>query len=218
MWNSIRSSWRRTSRGRSERGVALPGVLLLAAFLVGVTGWLIGHVRTDVEMRAANEDALIASRVAEAAVQSVAMALGQQQDWLAVDSLALAMPLALPCPSSVAPAVAVDEPAERQWLQAAMTASSRWGADTPVWQPLWACHAAGVLGQWPARGRNPSVLIWVADDPEGDGQPLRSGNQRLLLAAVANAGGGARGEASATVWRTGPGAPVVLAAWRTTGG
>ena len=114
--------------------------------------------------------------------------------------------------------VPADEPTERNWLQDATNASSRWGPDTPAWQPLWACHAAGVLGHWPARGRNPSVLVWVADDPEGDGQPLRSGNQRLLLTAVAHAGGDARGEASATVWRTGPGAPVLLAAWRTTGG
>ena len=76
-------------------------------------------------------------------------------------------------------------------------------------------RAGALASSWP---RIPSVLVWVADDPEGDGQPLRSGNQRLLLTAVAHAGGDARGEASATVWRTGPGAPVVLAAWRTTGG
>ena len=98
MWNSTRSSWRRTLRGRSERGVALPGVLLLAAFLVGVTGWLVGHVRTDIDMRAANEEALLGSRLAESALQSVAMALGQQPDWMPVDALALALPLTLPCP------------------------------------------------------------------------------------------------------------------------
>ena len=56
MWNSTHSPWRPTLRGHSERGVALPGVLLLAAFLVGVTGWLVGHVRTDVGMRTANEE------------------------------------------------------------------------------------------------------------------------------------------------------------------
>jgi hypothetical protein len=193
-------------------------VLLLAMFLVGVTGWLVGHVRVDTEMRAANEDALVGNRLAEAALQSVAMALGQQPDWTPVDTLAVALPLTLPCPSSTAPLVTADEPRERAWLQNETNAGSRWGADTPAWQPLWACHAAGVLGQWPARGSNPSVMVWVADDPEGDGQPLRSGNQRLLLTAVVHAGGGARGEAAATVWRTGPGTPMLLASWRTTGG
>jgi hypothetical protein len=214
MWNSTRSSWRRTWRGHSERGVALPGVLLLAAFLVGVTGWLVGHVRTDSDMRVANEQALVGARLADAALQSVAMAIGLQPDWVPVDALALA----LPCPVSPTPVVPVDEPRERHWLQNQTNAASRWGPDTSSWQPLWVCHAAGVLGQWPVRGRNPSVVVWVADDPEGDSQPLRSGNQRLLLTAVAFAGGDARGEARATIWRTGPGAPVLLAAWRTTGG
>jgi hypothetical protein len=218
MWNSKRSSWLPTLRGPSERGVALPGVLLMAAFLVGVTGWLVGHVQTDTAMRVAGEDALAGSRLAESALQSVAMALGQQPDWVAVDTLSLALPLTLPCPASALVVVPVDETRERAWLQDDTDASSRWGPDTPAWQPLWTCHGAGVLGQWPARGANPSVLVWVADDPEGDGQPLRSGNQRLLLSAVARTGGDARGEASATVWRTGPGTPVLLAAWRPTGG
>jgi hypothetical protein len=214
MWNWMHSPWRRTLRGHSERGVALPGVLLLAAFLVGVTGWLVGHVRTDVGMRTANEEALLGRRLAESALQSAAMALGQQSDWMRVDALALV----LPCPSSAVPIVPADELTDRTWLQDDMNASSRWGSDTPVWQPLWTCHAAGVLGRWPARGPNPSVVVWVADDPEGDGLPLRSGNQRLLLAAVAHVDAEARGEASATVWRTGPGAPVLLAAWRAPGG
>ena len=86
MWNSTHSPWRRTWRGHNERGVALPGVLLLAAFLVGVTGWLAGHVRTDVGMRTANEEALLGRRLAESALQSAAMALGQQPDWVQIDT------------------------------------------------------------------------------------------------------------------------------------
>ncbi len=76
MWNSTSSSRPRTSRGRSELGVALPGVLVLAAFLVGVTGWLIGHLRTDTAMTLAIEDTHSGGRVAEAALQIVALALG----------------------------------------------------------------------------------------------------------------------------------------------
>ena len=218
MWSSTRSWWLPTLRGPSERGIALPGVLLLAAFLVGVTGWLVGHVRTDIAMRMANEEAFAGGRLAESALQSVATALSQQVDWMPVDTLGVGLALTLPCPVSPVPVVPVDEARERAWLQTDTDASGRWGPDTPAWQPLWACHGSGVLGHWPVRGANPSVLVWVADDPEGDGQPLRSGNQRLLLAAVAHARGDARGQASATVWRTGPGAPVLLAAWRSTGG
>ena len=214
MWNSTSSSRPRTSRGRSERGVALPGVLLVAAFLVGVTGWLIGHLRTDTAMTMAIEDTHVGGRVAEAALQTVALALGEIPDWTAVDGL----PLALACPPASAGPVALDEAAERVWLQADTNANSRWGPDTPQWQPLWACHAQGVLGRWPTRGAAPAVVVWVADDPEGDGLPLRSLNQRLLLAAMARVGGEARGAATVTITRSGPGAPVTLGAWRTASG
>ena len=214
MWNWIRWLPRRTSPGRSERGVALPGVLLLAAFLVGITGWSVGHMRTDAGLAAALEESHRATRLAEAAVQSVAMALADQPDWGPVNAL----PLALGCPAAPAAVVTVDEPQERTWLQNEIEAGSRWGLDTPTWRPLWACHAHGILGRWPAPGAIPSVVVWVADDPEGDAQPLRSTNERLLLTAVARVGATARGEAAATVVRAGPGAPVVLAAWRVAAG
>ena len=95
MWNSTHSSWRRTWRGHSERGVALPGVLLLAAFLVGVTGWLVGHVRTDVGMRTANEEALLGS-----AARRIGLAVGRDGAWPAagLDARRRAAPWRCPVP------------------------------------------------------------------------------------------------------------------------
>lgn len=214
MWNSTCSWPRRISPGRSDRGIALPGVLLLAAFLVGVTGWLVGHVRTDLALASAQEDATTGVLVADAALQAAATALGDQVDWTQV--AALAPPGA--CPGVPAALASLDEPTERAWLQAEMDAGSRWAADTPQWQLLWVCHGAGVLGHWPGRGAVPTVAVWVADEPEGDGQPLVSTNQRLLLASVARVAGDARGAVSATVVRQAPGAPVELAAWRASPG
>jgi len=214
MWNWTPSSPCRTSRGDSDRGVALPGVLLLAAFLVGVTGWLVGHVRSDLALRISLDESSTAARVAEAAVEAVGMALGQQADWTFVDALTTS----LICPTSPGTVVVLSEIAERTWVQAETNAASRWGADTPAWQPIWSCHAAGLLGRWPLRGAIPSVVVWVADDPEGDGQPLRSLNQQLLVTAVARAGSRTLGEASVTVTRASPGAPVELVAWRSAGG
>ena len=214
MWSWTCSSPHRTLPGRSDAGVALPGVLLLSAFLVGITGWLVGHLRTDVALTAALEDAHTGARVAEAAAQAVALALAQQADWTSVDALALG----LPCPASPTVVVPLDEGAERGWIQAEMDAGSRWGADTPEWQPVWQCHGAGVLERWPSRGATPAVAVWIADDPEGDGQPLRSANQRLLVTAVARTAGEGRGAASATVSRVAPGFPVELAAWRVAAG
>jgi hypothetical protein len=214
MWSWIRSSPCPTWRRGNDRGVALPGVLLLMAFLVGVSGWLVGHVRSDAALRIALDESSMATRVAEAAVEAVGMALGQQADWTFVDALAPA----LACPASPGVVVPVSEVMERLWVQAETNATSRWGADTPAWQAVWSCHAAGLLGRWPIPGVIPSVVVWVADDPEADGLPLRSLNQRLLVTAVARAGSRTLGEASATVTRVGPGAPVEVVAWRSAGG
>ncbi len=211
MSSSTCSSRRPTSRGPSERGVALPGVLLLTAFLVGATGWLVGHRSADLAMSGALEDAHAAARLAEAALQVVAMALGQVDDWTVVDGLMVP----LSCPTPTVSLVPLDEDEERRWLQAQTDAGSRWGADTPQWWSLWACHGPGVLGRPGRRGAAPAVIVWVADEPEGDAAPFRSSNQRLLLHAVARAGSEARGAASVTIGRANPGAAVTLTAWRT---
>ena len=146
MWSWTPSSPCPTLRGRNDRGVALPGVLLLAAFLVGVTGWLRRVTcRSDLALRVALEESAVATRVAEAAVEAVAMALGQQADW----TLRRCTRAGAGLPASPGSVVPVGEVMERLWLQAETNAASRWGADTPAWQPLWTCHAAGVLGRWP---------------------------------------------------------------------
>lgn len=214
MWSSTYLPRRRHSHGRTDAGVALPGVLMFAAFLVGVSGWIAGHLRTDIAMTMEIEEGNGAARVAEAAVQEVALALGQAGDWTLVDSL----PLALACPPATTAVTSVHEPTERAWLQVEVDADGRWGGDTPRWHPLWACHGPGLLGRWPTRGAAPSVLVWVADDPEGDGQPARSTNQRLLLAAMAAGRDTARATVVVAVGRSGPGAPVRLLAWHAASG
>lgn len=214
MWNSTCSRRRRRSRGRTDAGVALPGVLVFAAFLVGVSGWIAGHLRSDIVMTMELEEGNVAGRVAEAAVQEVALALGLAGDWTLVDSL----PLALACPPAATAVTSVHEPTERAWLQAEVDAGGRWGSDTPQWHPLWICHGPGLLGRWPGRGAAPVVVVWVADDPEGDGQPTRSTNQRLLLAATAAGRDTARATVVAAIGRSSPGSPVRLLAWHAASG
>ena len=108
----------RPGRRHQESGVALPGVLLLAAFLVGVTGWLVGHVRSDVLLAMEQRDEAAATQLSGAAVQAVAMAFGHVPDWSAV----AAMP-ALPCAAPSGPVAALDEAQERAWLQPATDAA-----------------------------------------------------------------------------------------------
>lgn len=192
------------------RGVALPGVLLIVALLVSVSGWLIGHLRDDVMQARVAATFEAQDALAAAALATVANTLTTVADWRPVSALGAA-PV---CPAGPGDVVAVDVVGESAWAQAETAASSRWGDDTPQWQSIWQCHAAGVLGRWPVPGSMPSVIVWVADDPEGDGLPARSANQRLLLRALAVGSGGARGIATATVERSAPGAPVRLVSWR----
>ena len=214
MWSWICLRRRPISSGRSDRGVALPGAVLFAAFLAGLTGWLVGHVVTDEAMTRDVEDAAAAARVADAAVEIAAHALGQAADWSNVGALAL--PLA--CPPAATAVTPLDEGAERAWIQAETDAAGRWSAAAPQWVWLWTCHGAGVLHRWPARGLAPSVVVWVADDPEGDGQPLASANGTLLLAAVAVARDGTRVATRAAIARSAPGESVRILSWHGAGG
>lgn len=211
MLNWTFSSRRRTRRGPREAGVALPGVLVLAAVLTGVSGWLVGHLRLEAALAFELEEAQVVARLAEAAVQSAATALGQVPDWTPVDALGLGVV----CPASATPVIPIHEPTERAWLQSETDAASRWGADSPSWQWLWACHGPGVLERWPHRQQAPSVVVWVADEPEGDNRPDRDTNQRLLLAATARGRDAVRVTTRAVVTRTAPGAAVRLLAWQT---
>jgi hypothetical protein len=200
----------RTPRGRPDRGVALPGVLLLSALLVAVTGWLIGHVRTDLAMARATDAEDHADRLAQAALEVVAMALASVADWHPVNAITVP----LPCPTAPRPVAALDVPAVRVRVQAAIDAASRWGPDTPRFEPIWICHAEAVQGQWLIPGEVPAVVVLLADDPEGDGRPDLSANQRLLLRAVVHGAAGTTSGASATVTRDAAGAAVVLASFR----
>ncbi|HTU99155.1 MAG TPA: hypothetical protein VMF13_01355 [Luteitalea sp.] len=195
---------------RSARGVALPGVLLLSAFLIGVTGWLVGHVRTDQMVARFSDADDEAERVAQAAVESVALALGSTMDWRPAGLAAVS----LACPAATRLPVTMDVGEERARVQSVVDAGSRWGSDRPRFEVAWQCHAEGVLTRWPAGAVNPAVVVLIADEPEGDGLPGISQNERLLVRAVSRGAADSRGEASATITRTAPGAPVVLEAFR----
>lgn len=213
MWKARPSRCSPTSPGDSDTGTALPAALVLLACLVGVTGWLAGHVRVDQDLARTLEDEQDAGRLAESAAQVVALSLAQVADWTRVDALVVP----LPCVASSRPGIALDAVVEGRLLQASEDAASRWGGETPRWTLAWVCHAPGVLGYWPPAGLVPSVAVWIADDVEGDGDVARDRNQRLRVAAVAAGPGQTRASVQATVGRSASGAPVTLLAWRPAG-
>ena len=200
----------RTLRQRRDRGVALPGVLLLSALLVAVTGWLVGHVRTDLSMAFATDAEDHAERLAQAAIEVVAMGLASVPDWHTIG--AITAPVS--CPSAARPVAARDVAAVRGRVQAAIDTASRWGPDTPTFAPIWTCHAEAVQARWPMAGEVPAVVVLLADDPEGDGRPDLGTNERLLLRAVVRGAAGTTAGASATVARDAPGGAVAVAAFR----
>ena len=176
MWNSTRSSWRPNLAWDTVNAAwRLPGVLLLAAFLVGVTGWLVGHVRTDIAHASRRTRRLSrASRLAEAALQSVAHGAGP-----AARLDAGRRPGAGAAAHAALPAL--------RWRSSPLTSrGSGRGCRTRRMPRAAGGRHAGLAAALdvPCRGRAgrsgrlvariPSVLVWVADDPEGDGQPLRS--------------------------------------------
>lgn len=207
-WRS--HAWPGGDGSRGRRGVALPGVLVLTTMLVAVTGWMVGHVLLDQQLHGMDTDDEGVGRVADAAADAVAMALRSVADWRTLPDIEVA----LSCPSATKALGAFDVGHEQLWVQAGTAAVSRWGPDTPQWHLVWQCHGEYVLGRWPGRGFVPQVAVWVADEPEGDGQPLDSGTDRLLIHAVARVGDGVRGTRTLTVSRAGVGTPVVLDATR----
>ena len=211
MWNWTCSSRRPTWRGRSDAGVALPGVLLLAAFLVGVTGWLVGHLRTDVALDRR------ARGVAPARASRRRPFRRSPWRWRSRPTGPAWMRLrsALACPAAPAVVAPLDEAVERGWLQA------RDGCRQPVGRRH-ARVAAGLAVPRRRRARaagrrgarHPPWSSGSRTIPKATGSRCAALNQRLLVTAVARAPERARGAASATVSRASPGAPVELAAWR----
>jgi hypothetical protein len=77
--------------------------------------------------------------------------------------------------------------------------TDRWGANCPVWR-LRACLPAGTASG-PATGHlQPTVGVWVADDPsEADGDPFLDTNGRLTLRSEAFGPAGAHAAVEVTV-------------------
>jgi hypothetical protein len=101
----------------------------------------------------------------------------------------------------------------RQALSDALYGPSAFGADSPAWRlfahaPLQRILPPGLVAP-PAY-----VLIWVADDGgDGDGDPQRDSNGRLLLYADAYGVSSARRGLEVAVGRAGPGAIRVFS-WK----
>jgi hypothetical protein len=103
--------------------------------------------------------------------------------------------------------------ANRQAASDALYGPAAFGADAPRWR-LFAHAALGAILPPGSAAAPVYVLVWVADDgSDGDGNPSRDTNGRLLIYAEGFGSGGARRPLEAAITRAGTGV-VRLAAWK----
>jgi hypothetical protein len=203
-----------------ETGAALLTALLVAVLLSAIAAALISIAITETLITAGHRHAAEASAAAEAAIERALRDLRMVADWSLV---------VLPPPVHLQSSFVDGErmpraPDGRQLDVEALTRARQrdsdaahgvavFGRDAPQWRlyahsSLRAILPAGVPAQ-PAY-----VLVWVADDPgDGDADPSRDANGRLLVFADAYGAAGARRSIAAAIARSRPGVLEVLA-WR----
>lgn len=195
------SGCRRGPRVAGQRGVALVAALMLVMLVTTLIGVLVPVMVVERGLAASVRDGLEATFLAEAGLELAQADLQRRSDWSAVLAGAVAGAWT---DSTVVPRLPdgrrLDLPAQTARLQAETTATSRWAADTPQWR-LFIWGPVASLDPALAASRV-HVAVWVADDEgDGDGDPTRDTNGRLLLASAAYGPRGVERRAEATITR-----------------
>lgn len=192
------------------RGGALPGVLMVMAWLTAIGGWLLAHVVWDQRVASVDTTTTALAAVADAMGEAARREVGRVADWQALTTADAPRP----CPgggSALPPEIDVAQATAR--LQAATDALSRWpSAARPAWRLFTACPATALLGQWRGRLEPPWALAWVADDPDGGvdgGAPIQ-----LVLHVVATRPAGGWTTRTLTIRRYPAQMQPRLVAWR----
>jgi hypothetical protein len=202
----------------AERGSATILALLVMMLLGAIGAGLVILTTTETLIGAAYRHAQEAAHGAEAATERALHDLASTADWSAV----LSAPPANSTSTFDDGASAPRGPDGRVLDLATMTAGRQresdaragpavFGADTPQWRLFGHAPIADLLPS--AEMALPVYLvIWVADDGlDGDGEPARDTNGRLLVHAVAVGSGGARRSVEASIARSAGGVLHVLA-------
>lgn len=199
-----------TRRTHDRRGAALPAVLLVTFWLIGVTGWLVAHTMWDQRVARVEHLSMSLDQAADAMAEAMAVEVGRVADW----AVLAGAPVWLPCPAGgAAVPPAIDLPGETARLQAGVAAMSRWTpVETPTWQYVTGCDAAALLGAWRGPETSPWVLAWVAAGPGA--APAPAPLAQLVLHVVAVRVDGGRRARTVTLRRfAGEAAPRIVG-WR----
>jgi hypothetical protein len=201
-----------------EKGAALIIALLVAVLLGALAAGAITIAMTDTLIADSHRAAHEAACASEAALDRALHDLAALADW----SLALAPPPANVVSTFNDGRTVASAPDGRRLDLIRLTVDRQADSDSrdgpflaPADRPQWRLYAHAPIADLPVDGPAgpPAYLIvWVADDADGDGDPLADGNSQVLVRAEAYGIGARRGVEAAI--RRGPGAVVQVLARR----
>jgi hypothetical protein len=203
-------------RVADERGAALFIALLVAVILGALAAGLVAVTITETMISSAHRSVQEAAFAAEAGLERAIHDLATVSDWSSV----LSAPPANLTSTFMDGLSTIRTPDGRTFEVASLTSERQRTSDArdgpslavPDW-PLWRLYAQGSLDRLPSPGPvSPAyLLVWVADDGEGDGDPGVDSNGQILVHAEAYGASGARRGVEAAIRRAQPPVVQVLA-------
>jgi hypothetical protein len=203
----------------NEQGTAALTALLLILLLGAVAAALITLTNTETLISASHRHVQETSHGAEAALERALFDLALLPDW----SVIVAPPPGNVVSSFDDGTATPQGPDGRRLNLASLTAERQresddrdgpavFGADSPQWR-LFAHAPIHTLVPSAPTGPPVYLVVWVADDGgDGDGDPNRDANQRVIVHAGAFGSGGARRAVQATISRP-PDGTLTLVSW-----
>ena len=199
----------------NERGAAVVIALVITMLLAVLGAGMLTLTTTETMIAVSYRHAQEASHGAEAALERTMTDLATIADW----SLAVATPNVMSSLNDGASSVRLPDglvvslaalSADRQRESDDSSGPAMYRADNPQWR-LFAHAPIEDLLSSPATAPPLYLLVWVADDGnDGDGDPARDSNGRVILHAEALGSGGARRGVEAVITRSGNGVLRVL--------
>lgn len=203
------------ARALNERGAAVVIALVITMLLAVLGAGMLTLTTTETMIAASYRHAQEASYGAEAALERAMTDLATIADWNVVVATPNVMSSlndgarSVRLPDGLVVSVAALS-ADRQRESDDISGPAMYRADNPQWR-LFAHAPIEDLLSSPATAPPLYLLVWVADDgSDGDGDPTRDSNGRVIVHAEARGAGGARRGVEAVITRSGNGVLRVL--------
>lgn len=203
-----------------DTGAALLLAILTTAFVTAVALSLVAVTATDTLISGSHRTGQECLHAAEAGVERALAELAVTPDWSPVLASPPASVVASFSDGAASPRAPDGRPLPLAALTAARQAASDVDAGVAVFggdRPAWRLYATGSLASLMPAGASAQpayMLVWVADDGgDGDADPDRDANGRILVHAEAYGMSGGRRIVDVTAARAAP-AQIRVVTWR----